>query len=274
MRSAFISHRRSLRCAISTLTVGFAMVTAHSAEPAWKAGLFPQKLGPHPMLDRADLSYTLSWNGILKAGEIKMAFGVRGVNKPGAYVVTSNARSLGLASKLFPYTSNSWCELHNSSMLPRYFQAKEIDKQENLTTTLRYGARSVQVEETSIDFETGKTTKSTSEFKFSPVHDQFSAMLFIRSQTLAAGQNIKLVIQPFRTPYLLDVTSHGTEKHRDRNAIRLTVKLQKIDKDTLALREYKKMKKAATLWLTADAVRVPLEFRVDTFIGDVRAVLD
>jgi hypothetical protein len=32
--------------------------------------------------------------------------------------------------------------------------------------------------------------------------------------------------------------------------------------------------KKATMWISDDNERLPIEFRIDAFIGDVRAVLD
>jgi hypothetical protein len=47
--------------------------------------------------------------------------------------------------------------------------------------------------------------------------------------------------------------------------------MTKIMKD-LSLKPYKKMK-TSTLWITDDEDRVPLELRVEAFIGDVRMTL-
>ena len=61
--------------------------------------------------------------------------------------------------------------------------------------------------------------------------------------------------------------------HNDRKTIRLSVGMQKIDRKTLELRPYKKMKRDAMLWLSDDDDRIPVELRAAVFIGDVRAVL-
>jgi hypothetical protein len=98
-------------------------------------------------------------------------------------------------------------------------------------------------------------------------------MLFVRGQRLAPGDNIALVAQPFKTPYLVRVRVVAREQHNDRPAIRLSVAMRKIDRATLELRPYRKMRRDATLWLSDDAVRIPLELRAAVFIGDVRAVL-
>ena len=47
--------------------------------------------------------------------------------------------------------------------------------------------------------------------------------------------------------------------------------MTKIMKD-LSLKPYKKMK-TSTLWISDDEDRIPLELRVDAFIGDVRMTL-
>ena len=69
-----------------------------------------------------------------------------------------------------------------------------------------------------------------------------------------------------------EITVLGREKHNGRACIKLDVKLQKIDKDTMHLKSYKKLKKA-TLWISDDADRIMVELRSEVFIGDVRAVL-
>ena len=98
-------------------------------------------------------------------------------------------------------------------------------------------------------------------------------MLHVRSQKLDTGDQITLVVHPFGTSYLLRVKVQGRELHNGRNAIRLTMGMRKIDRKTQELVAYKKLKKDATLWLSDDAERIPMEFRAAAFIGDVRATL-
>jgi hypothetical protein len=79
------------------------------------------------------------------------------------------------------------------------------------------------------------------------------------------------VIKPEPSPPASHLS--GRELHEGRNAIRLTLGMRKIDRDTLKLQPYKKLKKDATLWLSDDADRVPIELRAAAFIADVRARL-
>ena len=101
----------------------------------------------------------------------------------------------------------------------------------------------------------------------------FSAILWIRSQRLAPGDDHTLLLLPFKSPYLLNVKVEAKEQHLGRDALRLSVALRKIDRKSLTLGNYKKLRKPVTVWLSDDADRIPIELRAAVYIGDVRAVL-
>jgi hypothetical protein len=250
-----------------------AVLTANAAAPAWQAELSPSALGKHPRLSPVALDFQLSWKGALNSGVVTLEFGPRNANKPGAFVVKSSAESQGLAATLFPYEHQFWSELQQDTLRPRLFYAVETDAKETTTTTNRYLADKVDSTETNKLHKNGQTSTTRQPFAFAPAHDLFSAMLFVRSQALAAGDKLALVVMPFKTPYLLRVQVLGREAHLDQPAIKLSVAMQKIDRTTLELKPYKKLNRNATFWLTDDADRIPLELRADVFIGDVRATL-
>ncbi len=210
---------------------------------------------------------------MLQAGTCRIEFAPADVRKPGIYVVRSNSASTGAASLLFAYQSNFWSEIHPSTLRPRYFRAVETDDKESVTTTVRHGPTTVDSHESNRNLKSGITKQGDRTFAFSPVFDIFSAMLHVRSQKLDAGDRITLALMPFDTPYLLRIKVEGREVHDGRPAIRLSVGMRKIDRKTLELKTYKKLKSDATLWLSDDADRVPLELRAAVFIGDVRATL-
>ena len=248
--------------------------TLTAATPPWKKELTSPNLGTFPALPPCTLDYKVSWKGMINAGNLRMEFAPAGVRKPGALVVRSSASSLGAASALFPFKSNFWSELHPSSLRPRFFHAVETDRKETVTTNTRHFSDRVVCTETTKNLKTGISIDSTHEFDFQPTFDIFSAMLHVRSQKLNAGDHITLVVHPFDNPYLLRVKVIGREAHLDRKTIRLSVGMRKIDRKSLTLVPYKKLKGDATLWLSDDADRVPVEFRAQVFIGDVRATLD
>lgn len=244
-----------------------------SAAPAWKDELTSPVPGSYPRIPSSVLDLQLSWKGMLNSGKLRMEFAPKNAEKTGVLVVRSSATSLGPAAGLFPYRHHLWSELDPTTLRPRFFHAVETDKKETLTTTNRHFANRVESAEISKLLPKGAPIRTDRTFLFSPVFDIFSAMLHIRSQKLGNGDHITLVIHPFDNPYLLRVKVLGREKHLGRDAIRLSVGMRKINRKTLELLPYKKLKKDATLWLSDDADRIPIEFRAAVFIGDVRATL-
>ena len=243
------------------------------AAPAWKAELSSPATGPFPKLAPAVLDLQVSWNGKIKAGSVRLEFSPPDVKKQGSFVVRSFAASRGVAAVLFPYQTHFWSELDPATLRPRALHAVEKDNKETVNTTIRYFPKSVESREVKKLLKSGKTRQTDRTFMFAPVFDIFSAMLHVRSQKLNAGDQLTLAVQPFNSPYLLRVKVLGREVHNGHNSIRLSMGMHKIDRKTLELLPYKKLKKDATLWLSDDAERIPLELRADVFIGDVRATL-
>lgn len=241
------------------------------AAPAWISELSPPKPGPHPPIPSCTVNLRVSWQGLLESGLIRVEIQPHGANKPDKISIRSEVESTGAAAKLFPYKSHAWSEIDPATLRPIYFQSTETDGSETLTTTLNYTPNCVHCVEKARDHKSGKFSESQKTFEHQQVYDLFSAMLFIRSQNLREGDNFKLLIHPFKQPYLLHVTVRGRENHLQQKCIRLGVNLRKINTQTLELIPYKKLKREATLWLSDDIARVPLELRAAVFVGDVRA---
>ncbi len=256
------------------LLLGFSLLTPLvAADPAWKPELTSPAAGVFLLPPSSTLVYQVSWKGMIEAGNCRIEFAPPAVKKPGNYVILANSASVGAASLLFAYHSNFWSEIDPVTLRPNYFQAIETDDKETTSTTVRHFFTKVESSETTKKLKTGVSKKTDRVFNFSPVFDIFSAMLHVRSQKLDVGDQITLAILPFDTPYLLKVKVVGREVHEGRKAIRLTVGMRKINRTTLELQAYKKLKKDATLWLSDDADRIPIELRAAVFIGDVRAIL-
>lgn len=210
---------------------------------------------------------------MIDAGSIKLDFAPADQPKPGCYVVRSSSRSKGAAASLFPYEADFWSEINAQTLQARQFFATEKDRRETIHTRATFQPHRAETHETTRHLKTGKTQTRQRGIDFSPVHDMFSAMLFARSQPLANGDRITLVVHPFATSYLVHIQVAGREQHEGQPAIHLKVSMQKINRTTFNLEPYKKMKRQASLWLSDDARRIPLEFRASVFIGDVRATL-
>lgn len=243
------------------------------AAPAWQAELTPPAPGAFPKPLPGVLDLEVRWNGMIRAGIVRLEFSPPDATKVDTYVIRSAACSQGAGAVLFPYQTHFWSELAPTSLRPRFFHAVETDERETVTTTVRHFPDRVESREVNMALKTGKSKLTERVFTYSPVFDIFSAMLHVRSQKLDAGDQIVLVIHPFDNPYLLRVKVRGREIHNGRKTIRLTLGMRKIDRDRLELKPYKKLKQDATLWLSDDADRIPIELRAAAFIGEIRATL-
>ena len=261
----------NLRRLLLILLLTACSAAAGRAAPTWEKDLTSSMLGPHPPLAPSVLELNVSWKGLVNSGKVAMEFAPKGAKKPDAFVVRSTAISLGPAAVVFPYKGTSWTELDIVTLKPRFFHS--VETKDGETTTTRYLPKNVESSVTA--GPAGKTAGApkSQTFSFSPVFEVYSAILHIRSQKLDQGDPITIVIHPFNNPYLLRAKVVGREKHDGRDTIRLSVDMQKIDRKTLDLKPYKKIKSAATLWLSDDADRIPVELRAEVFIGDIRATL-
>ena len=255
------------------ILIALAAVHLAAADPPWKKRLTPVVPGPFMPVPSGTIDLQVSWKGMIDAGKLRMEWAPPDAHKPGAYIVRSSAQSIGLAAMLFPYQNNFWAELDPTSLKPRLFHAVETDAEETKTTTSRFLDDHVEYKESAKSLTDGKVSDKNVEFKFAPVFEIFSAMLMVRSQKLNDGDQIVLVLQPFDSAHLLHVTVMGHEVHHDRKTIRLSVAMDHIARKSLTLKPYKKLKGDATLWLSDDDDRIPVELRAAVFIGDVRATL-
>ncbi len=242
-----------------------------AAVPSWAKEITSAKPGTHPPLRPTKLLYQLSWKGQVQAGHVVFTFGAKGSNEK-ILKTTCVGGSEGVAAQLFPYSFDMQGQINKSDLSPVLMHCSETDKNETQVTTVRYFPGMVNVKEISRPHSTGVDQTMSRTFAFAPVFDAFTSMLHIRSQALKQGDEIVLVIHPFAAPYLAKIQVLGREKINGNNAIKLNINLTKINKD-LSLKPYTKMKKA-TLWISDDADRIPLELRVATFIGDVRMTLE
>ncbi len=124
----------------------------------------------------------------------------------------------------------------------------------------------------------GENPARWKNIKISPLRDLFSGMLWIRSQPLAVGKTVSTIIFPGDSPFLVEMKSLGSEKisitGTPRDAIRLEIKLHRINlKKGGSLEAHGKFR-SGTVWLSNDSDRIPLRAEVNIFIGYVFAELE
>jgi hypothetical protein len=241
----------------------------------WEKDVNTAKPGPHLKIRPVALSYQMSWNGALNSGRANFIFGRKDKRYPNDFIAQLYGASGGVARAFHPYDYAFTSFLRKTDYTPRLFVGSESDAREKISTTNRFGRRFRSTEVTTPHKKGAKATTRTSGFKHTrhTVYDLLSTILYVRSLPLKKGDESVIVMHPFASPYLARVKVLGREVHRGRNCIKLDLRLQKIDAATGKLKSYKKMK-TALMWLSNDRERLPIEIRVDAFIGDVRAVLD
>lgn len=239
------------------------------AAPNWFQEVnIPQK-APLKKISPTKLTYSMTWDGRVKAGSFNILFGEKDPRYPKHFIVRSYGGSTGWAHALFPYQFNYTSFLNPKTLRPIMFVGTE--KEKKAVDYLSYRFTSKGVSGTEKDVKNGTTKTKATTFNYPYSLDLFSGLLQIRSMPLKNGDSVVMPFHPVATPYLAKVKVLGREKHMGRNCIKLNIGLQKID-DDMSLKHYKKLK-TATVWLSDDAWRVPVEINAKVFVGHVRVFL-
>jgi len=123
----------------------------------------------------------------------------------------------------------------------------------------------------------GPSPAQWKKVNISPLRDLFAGMLFLRSQKLDPGDEIQTIIYPGDSPFLVKLRVVGTEDitvaGAARPALKLDLRLQRINlKKGSTLEEHSKFR-SGSIWLSNDPDRIPLRAEVEIFIGYVFAEL-
>lgn len=254
---------------MKTLFCALFIALPLSASPAWmKEVNIPQKGALKPIAP-TKLTYSMTWNGRVQAGNFKILFGEKDPRYPKHFIVRSFGGSTGWAHALYPFQFNYTSFLSPKTLRPILFVGTEKDRSE--VDELNYRFTSKGVSGTQKETENGKTSVDESSFAYPYSLDLFSGLLQIRSMPLNQDDIVVMPFHPVATPYLSKVKVLGRETHLGRKCIKLDISLKKID-DDLSLKHYKKLKHA-TVWLSDDDWRIPVEIRAAVFVGNVRVLL-
>jgi len=250
-----------MKAMLASLT---SVLLASASANDWQAEL-TQKPGTFPPLRPVKATYDFGWSGF-KAARAEADF-TR--TEAGQYQLTVKGASIGAARALWKMDSTSTSIVRPKALLPVELVQNEVYSDESRKTTVVFGSEGVsRTRETKpVDEGSGKTKR----FRFAPVHDLHSALLFVRSQPLEQGDIVRLVAYPAADAYLAEVEVLGRETikaaGRSWSAIKLGFKLQKVTKK-LKLEPHKKFKKAIA-WLSDDPDRLLLKIESEVMIGKV-----
>lgn len=255
------------------LSLAIILGTTASSLANWQQLVTPFVNRSHKKLPPTKLVYDLNWNGMVSAGILTFEFNKKDKRYPGVDVTQAYGRSIGPAFALFPYSFNFTCFAKSKTSKPIVFVASEKDDKESETTENRFNGRGVAHQSTETNLRTKAQERKKYLFRHANTHSVTSLMKFLRRQPLNNGDVIHAAILPFDSTMFGRFTVLGREVHRGQRAIKLKTELFKIDRKSMQLKQYKKLKGAATIWISDDANRYMTELRAKIIFGDVRAVL-
>lgn len=231
----------------------------------WRDAL-DRKVGNFPALRALTTHYEFGWSGV-KAAEADIQFSTsRGKSR-----LELNARTVGVPRTLWRMDIHGISTVNARTLEPIKLEQTEKYSRKSFQITADFSSKGV--ERLKVPTPADKTPAKTKHFKFSPVHDLHSALLFIRSQPLRKGDAIRLCVYPSTGAYLAEIGIVGPAKidaaGRKWDAIKCEIRLREVAKD-LSLTKHDKFKKA-TAWMSDDADRLLLRIECEVFIGSVWA---
>ena len=244
-------------------------LTASAAD--WQKTLPPHQPGSFAPMRPMEAQYTFGWSALTAAQANFQLTRTSG----DLYRMSVQTKTTGAVRPLWRMDADSVSTTRATSFLPVLLVQKEAYRKETRNTRLEFTPEAVS--RTREVIEGGKRDKKTKVFKFPNLLDLHSALHYIRSQPLRAGDTQKLVVYPSTSPYLAQVKVLGREKLKVAGktyaAIKSDVKLWRIDDDDLELKPHTKFKRA-TVWISDDTDRLLLRIEAEIMVGSVWAELE
>ncbi|MFO1481936.1 MAG: DUF3108 domain-containing protein [Verrucomicrobiaceae bacterium] len=257
-----------MRCwLIALLLAGESVVMAQA--PEWQRELTHVPPAGHLHVPPCEMTFELGWNDWVTAGKAALS-----VRESGTYWrADASASSTGFARTLWRYDCEMTSVIERAGISPHYLEHAETDREETCRYRVSFQPTRVTTE-TTVAPKKGVAHTTTAVCKCGPMDDLLSVILYVRSQALTPDQKITRVVQPWDKPYLTTFEVLGRETlefgGKKRPCIKVAVKIRRIDRSTLALSSYKKMK-TSTIWISDDALRLPIEMHADIFVGYMSA---
>lgn len=213
--------------------------------------------------------YEFGWSGVTAADASVSV----GKNADGDFAIELSAKTTGIARTLWKMDTSGTSVCNSATLRPVKLTQTEVYKKKTVSTTVDFTAEGAsQFRATTPPDGTSPKVKT---FDFTPIHDMFSALLFIRSRPLTPGESVRLCVYPASDAYVAVATVIGGETisvaQKNWNAIKCDLKLNEVD-GSLALRPHAKFKKAS-VWLSDDNDRLLLKVEAEVFVGSVWAAL-
>ncbi len=248
----------------------FALFAFVIAPPliAWQETLTPDRPGPVPEVAPFTAIFKIGWS------EIEAARAHAEISYNGTQVaLDAGGGTEGLARSLYLLDATFQGTVDRSSLHTLRSDQVETYADRSLTTIVT--GRNGTLRTFSELKPPAEKPAKWKDVKVQPVRDFFAGMLFIRSQTLARGDTVRLLMFPGGSSFFVEIDSAGPcmidLANGPREALRLDLKIQRVNtKKGNSLEAHSKFR-SGKIWLSNDTERIPLRAEVDIFIGYVFA---
>ena len=263
--------RRSFFFPASIIIVLLASVSS------WQEGLrledwrdsITKEPGPFTRFRATNARYEFGWSGVT-AADANIAFGQ---NADGDFAIDLTAKTTGIARALWKMDASGTSVCKAATLQPVKVTQTEIYKKKTITTTVDFTAEGAS--QLRVLTPPESDSPQVKKFNFTPMHDMFSALLFIRSRPLTNGESVKLCVYPASAAYFAVATVVGREKikvaQKNRDSIKCELRLNEVE-SSLVLRPHAKFKKAHA-WISDDSDRLLLKVEAEVLVGNVWAEL-
>lgn len=223
------------------------------------------KAGKFPPLRPLTARYDFGWSGFTAARTVATFSKLR----KGSYRLEASGGTVGAARALWQMDATATSICNATTLRAVSLRQKETYSNKTMTTKVDFTAKGTETLRTPNPPD--PTPPKVKRFKFPNMHDLHSALLFLRSQPLKAGETTRMCVFPGSSAYLAEITVVRREKikvaGREYAAIRCNMQLRSVSKD-FELSPHQKFKRA-TAWLSDDADRLFLRLEADIFVGKV-----
>ena len=238
------------------------------AAVGWQSTITKEPPGNFPELRPVRANYRFGWAGFTAAtGDIDLT-------RPSdsRLQLEGTGRTTGFVRALWKMDVNYHSIADAETLRPIESKQIEAYRSKKLVTQLNFTSRGVTRARTE---GPGAGTTKTREFSFPNLFDLYSALLYLRSQSLKDQSINRVVVYPASSAYVATITVLGREKiavHAGTyNAIKIDLQLKKIGK-TFELEPHRKFR-GGTIWVSDDADRMLLRAEAQIFVGTIFAEL-
>ena len=252
------------------LVAVLSMATSNAAGASWQEELTSPRPGAAPPLRALRAHYKFGWTAFT-AAEASFNFAK---SKGGLTCLTVTAKTIGFPRTLWRMDARHTALMQTATLRP--VSVRHLETNDDVTQSTRLDFDATGVSRLRDTVPPAAKRAKTKRFNFPGLFDLHSSLHFVRSQRLAAGDVVKLLVYPTATPYLAHVSVVGRPKMniggRSYDAIKLDLKLWEVDADDLKLKAHQSFQRAS-IWISDDADRLLLKIEGEVFVGSVWAEL-